>query len=227
MEEGRTAIVEMKGHQYYVVDQDMSRGDRTSDGPALSNFFIDDGGSTTVNNVRESHRLKNRMELAQTVTNESQDRTTDEQQEDRLDGMRDKPACEEGPSRKKKSTALTNVRLRPPKAGIRCTGRNETTRQLWLNEFYVVHEGTGGRPVLPILREHEQPGPEQRACYGCGQRGHLRGDSQCPAGPDAIWEGAPAVWKDRIRGRNGKGGRMQGKQRAKGKEPNAPLENVT
>jgi hypothetical protein len=58
MEEGRTSIVEMKGHQYYVVDQDLSRGDRRSDGPALSNFFIVEGGSTTVNNVRESHRLK-------------------------------------------------------------------------------------------------------------------------------------------------------------------------
>jgi hypothetical protein len=126
---------------YYVVDQDLSRGDRRSDGPALSNFFIVEGGSTTVNNVREIHRLKNRMELAPTVTNESHDSTTDELLEYSLDAMRDKPASEEGPLRKKNVTALTNVRLRPPKAGIRCAGRNDTTRQLWLNEFYVVHEG--------------------------------------------------------------------------------------
>jgi hypothetical protein len=32
--------------------------------------------------------------------------------------------------------------LRPPKGGIRCAGRNDTTRLLWLNEFYVVHEVT-------------------------------------------------------------------------------------
>ena len=64
-----------------------------------------------------------------------------------------------------------------------------------------------GHPVLPILRGHDQPGPDQRSCYGCGQRGHLRGDPKCPSGPDAIWDGAPAVWKDRMRGRNGKGGK--------------------
>ena len=65
----------------------------------------------------------------------------------------------------------------------------------------------GGHPVLPILKGHDQPGPEQRACYGCGQRGdHMRGDPQCPAGPNAIWEGAPAVWKERIRDRQRKGG---------------------
>ncbi len=34
------------------------------------------------------------------------------------------------------------VALRPPKAGIQCTGRNDTTRLLWLHEYYVVHEGT-------------------------------------------------------------------------------------
>ncbi len=45
----------------------------------------------------------------------------------------------------------------------------------------------GGHPVLPILQGHEQPGPEQRPCYGCGQRGdHMRGDPKCPAGPNAV-----------------------------------------
>ncbi len=58
MDEGRTAIVERKGHQYYVVDQDYSRGDRRSDGPAMANFFVVVGGLTTENNVRESNRLK-------------------------------------------------------------------------------------------------------------------------------------------------------------------------
>jgi len=34
------------------------------------------------------------------------------------------------------------VALRPVKAGIQCAGRNDTTRLLWLHEYYVVHEGT-------------------------------------------------------------------------------------
>jgi hypothetical protein len=97
MEEGRASIVERKGHQYYVVDQDLSRGDKRSDGPALSNFFIVEGGSTIVNNVRESHRLKNRVELASTfTTNESYDSTTDEQLEYSLDAMHERQTCIRG-----------------------------------------------------------------------------------------------------------------------------------
>ena len=38
--EGRdTPIVVLKGHNYFVVDQDLSKGDRRSDGPALAHFF--------------------------------------------------------------------------------------------------------------------------------------------------------------------------------------------
>ncbi len=66
--------------------------------------------------------------------------------------------------------------------------------------------------VLPILQGHEQPGPEQRPCYGCGQRGdHMRGDPKCPAGPNAIWEGAPAIFKDRIARKGGSKGKGKGK----------------
>ena len=95
-----------------------------------------------------------------------------------------------------------------------------------LNEYYLIErrraeEGgkhKGGHPVLPILQGHDQPGPEQRACYGCGQKGdHFRGDPKCPAGPNAIWEGAPEVWKERIR-KKGKGlGKGAGKGKGKGK----------
>ncbi len=84
------------------------------------------------------------MELAPTPTviNESHMGTTGEVEDSSLDAMRDKHASGEGPLRKKKISALSNVMLRSPKRGIRCAGRNETTRLLWVNEFYVVHEGT-------------------------------------------------------------------------------------
>ena len=82
----------------------------------------------------------------------------------------------------------------------------------------------GGHPVLPILQGHDQPGPEQRPCYGCGQRGdHIRGDPRCPAGPDAIWEGAPAVWRDRIQNRGGRARNApKGKGKGKGKGKPSP-----
>ena len=45
----------------------------------------------------------------------------------------------------------------------------------------------------------------------------MRGDSKCPAGPNAIWDGAPEVFKERVRkqskgGRKGKGGKGKGKR---------------
>ncbi len=36
MQDGRTQIVEVEGHNYYVVDEDRTKGDRRCDGPALS-----------------------------------------------------------------------------------------------------------------------------------------------------------------------------------------------
>jgi len=81
-----------------------------------------------------------------------------------------------------------------------------------------------GHPALPILPGHDQPGPHQRKCYGCGEIGHMRGDSSCAAGPNGVWDGAPQVWKDRVKKSGNKGGaKGQGKgkgapqQRNKGK----------
>ena len=70
-----------------------------------------------------------------------------------------------------------------------------------------------GHPALPILPGHDQPGPHQRKCYGCGEIGHMRGDSSCVAGPIGVWEGAPQVWKDRVKKSGNKGGsKGQGKR---------------
>jgi len=143
MQDGRTQIVEVEGHNYYVVDEDRTKGDRRCDGPALSKFFIfDEGGSTTVNNVRGSHRLKNRNEALHTVTNDSHGIAINDRQEERLDRIVGKHTCDERPLKKKQVSVSNNVRLRGPKVGIRCAGRNDTTRLLWLNEYYLVHEGS-------------------------------------------------------------------------------------
>jgi hypothetical protein len=65
----------------------------------------------------------------------------------------------------------------------------------------------------------------------------MRGDKTCPAGPNGVWDGAPQVWKDRVKKGLNKGGRKvtgkgkgqaqqrnqgkrdDGKGGAKGKEP--------
>jgi hypothetical protein len=70
-----------------------------------------------------------------------------------------------------------------------------------------------GHPVLPILPGHEQPGPHQRNCFGCGMLGHLKGDPACKAGPNEVWKGAPTSWK----ARRGADGQRKGKGLGKGK----------
>ena len=70
-----------------------------------------------------------------------------------------------------------------------------------------------GHPVLPILPGHDQPGPHQRRCFGCGELGHLKGDPFCKAGPDEIWKGAPPLWK----ARRGADGKRKGLGKGKGK----------
>jgi hypothetical protein len=153
MDEGTTRIVQLKGHNYFVVDQDLTKGDRRSDGPALSNFFVTEAGSTTVNNVRQSHRIKNRIEEVPNGNAVShEDSTNDGLLEVAQDATMYNLGCDEERARKKKRQCRrrqlngdgvdSSHTLRPPKFGIRCAGRSDTTRLLWLNEFYVVYEGT-------------------------------------------------------------------------------------
>jgi hypothetical protein len=153
MAEGRAPIVEVKGHKYFLIDQDLSKGDRRCDGPGLSSLFSVEGGSTGGNNVRESNRIKKRKELTPTVTNELHDTTSDGLEDDAFDGTSDNHALEVLSERDKEATItrkttkvagdviiFRNVKLAAPSAGIRCAGRKDTKRLLWLNEFYVTHE---------------------------------------------------------------------------------------
>ena len=167
MEGGKTPIVVLKGHNYFVVDQDLSKGDRRSDGPALSNFFNVEDECTSDNNVRESQRRKKRRDLAHTVNLQSLEArsTTEGVPGDsctatiwNLDG-------DDVPARKKKvkskrqetngdcdETPFGNSTLRGPCKGIRCAGRKDTTRLLWLHEFYVVEEGSRRKPYKYIYQ---------------------------------------------------------------------------
>ena len=79
-----------------------------------------------------------------------------------------------------------------------------------------------GHPTLPILPGHDQPGPHQRKCYGCGKSGHMRGDASCSAGPNGVWDGAPQIWKDRVKKSSDKGGgKSSGKGKGQQKQRNA------
>jgi DNA-binding ferritin-like protein (Dps family) len=61
-----------------------------------------------------------------------------------------------------------------------------------------------GHPVLPVLQGFNQPGPQEKTCYGCGEKGHFKGDAECSAGPHEVWSGAPEGFKARMKG-GGKG----------------------
>ena len=100
MDEGRAQIVEVKGHKYFLIDQDLSKGDRRCDGPALStSFFSVEGGSTGGNNVRESNRIKKRKELTPTVRNELHDTPFHGLEDDTVDATTDNHASEMLPER--------------------------------------------------------------------------------------------------------------------------------
>jgi hypothetical protein len=43
-----------------------------------------------------------------------------------------------------------------------------------------------GHPTLPVLQGFDQPGSQEKTCYGCGEKGHFKGDPDCKAGPNDI-----------------------------------------
>ena len=53
------AIVDVNGFSYYVVDSDLSKGDRRGDGKYMSDFFTvaNTPGSTIISNVRHRHNV--------------------------------------------------------------------------------------------------------------------------------------------------------------------------
>jgi hypothetical protein len=67
-----------------------------------------------------------------------------------------------------------------------------------------------GHPTLAVLQGFDQPGPQEKTCYGCGEKGHFKGDPNCKARPDEIWSGAPEGFKARAKG-GGKGKPKKGK----------------
>jgi hypothetical protein len=146
MDDGTTKIVQLKGHNYFVVDQDVTKGDRRSDGPALSNFFLAEGGSSTVNNVRQSNRIKKITEEVLMVNTVCLEENMNEGlEEEGQDAKMSNLGCDVELVRKKTTQCgrrqfkgdgdVSTHNLRPSKVGIRCAGRNDTTRLLWLNEY--------------------------------------------------------------------------------------------
>ena len=114
--------------------------------------------------------------------------------------------------------AKTQVRLEKYMAGDKSAGvvnvrniRNENFSADWLPKYeglraclinryfkYVQRWGKPGiqnsKPLkIPtmITADGSQPGLSNITCYGCGQRGHIRGSADCKAGANAVWSGAP------------------------------------
>jgi hypothetical protein len=197
-----TTTVELNGHNYYVVDQDRSKGDRRCDGKATSDFFKVEETTTIINNVRESKRVKKRKDqeeaayqeqalagsklalaawaaLAVDVSviegsftvnvNEEQDQlevvsevvsSKKKKRKSKIEEVMDDNRARQ--RLQKKSVEQNPVdgngipsapfMLRPPESGVRCAGRHDTTRLLWLHEYYVVHEETVGKATKSIYQ---------------------------------------------------------------------------
>lgn len=163
--------VDFDGFSYFVVDRDVRKGDRRCDGKALENFFDVGETSITVNNVRESQRVKKRRDreeyaaVTQPQENDASIRVDNRQditrQETMGNGIPEESEClnpkvqdNEGSGKMDDclNIPIAPMTLRPPHSGIRCAGRRDTTRLLWLHEFYVVHEGPRRKPVKYIYQ---------------------------------------------------------------------------
>jgi hypothetical protein len=55
--------VDIDGYNFFVVDRDVSKGDRRSDETLMANFFNVEESATIINNLRESNRVKKRKDL--------------------------------------------------------------------------------------------------------------------------------------------------------------------
>jgi hypothetical protein len=169
-----TQSVNVDGYNNFVADKDVSKGDRRSDGKLMAHFFAEEESATIINNVRESNRVKKRKEQEEAAFEEQalaaglvhmraiEARSLKEAQEQ----SQDLAEVVSVSSKKKKSNAkivevmderegiieIAPITLRRPESGIRCAGRSNTTRLLWLHEFFVVHEGTRRKPVKYIYQ---------------------------------------------------------------------------
>ena len=61
-------IIDVDGCAYFVVDRDLSKGDRRCDGKFMSNFFtVDDAQCEAMSNVRQSKRVVKKRDLSHTL----------------------------------------------------------------------------------------------------------------------------------------------------------------
>jgi hypothetical protein len=66
-------MVDVDGFSYFVVNKDRSKGDRRSDGKFTSDFFkIVDTPDATQTNFRQSHRVKMKIELQQSLLRDTE-----------------------------------------------------------------------------------------------------------------------------------------------------------
>jgi hypothetical protein len=165
-EKEATTTVEIDGYKFFVVDCDVSKGDRRSDGGKMANFFNVEESATLINNVRESTRVKKRKDLDFEAFEKEALATSVNEGICVNEGQKESEVVSEEVSLKKKkrkakivenkddceSIDKALISLRPPESGIRCAGRSNTTRLLWLHEFYVVHEGPRRKPVKYIYQ---------------------------------------------------------------------------
>jgi hypothetical protein len=165
-EDRNALIVDLDGFSYFVVDKDRSKGNRRSDGKFTSDFFkIVDTPDATLTNCRQSHRVKMKRELQQSLCRDT------EKQELRSVGECDPVIEETLPASCKIIGSVTEIKEaiipvvdpayvefvtevdsratqgifgmcpRVPEDVLRCAGRKRTTRLLWLHEFLLRREG--------------------------------------------------------------------------------------
>ena len=146
-------IVEREGSSYFVVDGDLRNGDRRADGKFMADFF-------TVVEGRE--RMKTKRNLYDDAVYEREAQRCSKRKVNyplQCAGGKETGRSEEETSsnnvpRPEEKRAVAPLNVCPPRLpdkGIRCAGRNCTSRLLWLHEFFIVKERLLRKPKIPSI----------------------------------------------------------------------------
>ena len=170
-------MVEVEGSSYFVVDTDVSKGDRRCDGRLMEDFFtVGDGERVKKKRIfyeashacvseglnvmkkKDAHVALNVLvDEDATLTKDGAAITSDKQLQD-VDNEKQSSTCEGQKQRRRAKAKGTKSVVAEQvegnifaEQGIRCAGRNRTSRLLWLHEYFRVYERAHSKNKFPYI----------------------------------------------------------------------------
>jgi hypothetical protein len=178
------SIVEVGGSRYFVVDKDVSKGDRRCDGQLMADFFtvVDGARVKTKRILYDASHVKDRSTAGKkkkaeldcnllvedapitkvdvSLTIDEERTSTHHRNDSSTSGVGPKQTRALGKSpaifaqSKGEQHVVEPQVIDPPRVpdkGIRCAGRNRTSRLLWLHEYFRAYERAHTKNKFPYI----------------------------------------------------------------------------